>query len=94
MTTRYTLQTFLEQGMPGSVALPSGGGGIAVLEEASKLVEKALSQYFEHGGALRHPATLETSLGMSQNLATVEHFWAWRSNPTYSGFKAPDAILG
>ena len=37
---------------------------------------------------------LEFSPCMSPGLATVANFGAWRSNPTYSGFKAADTILG
>lgn len=94
MRTYYTIKMFLEQCMDRSLAFPPLLNEIEIFGEKTKIVRKTLSQYFNYGGAICHPVTVEITPQMFQNLATVVNYWARRSNPTYFSFKAPDILLG
>nr|BCK51570.1 endogenous bornavirus-like N 1 [Miniopterus fuliginosus] len=94
MTTYYIIRMFLEQCTDGTLALPAIINEIILFEEKSKTVKRAVGQFFEYCGAIRHPAMLELSPRMFPNLSTAANHWAKRHNPAYSGFKAPDVTPG
>uniref|UniRef100_A0A2K5NXA2 Endogenous Bornavirus like nucleoprotein 1 n=1 Tax=Cercocebus atys TaxID=9531 RepID=A0A2K5NXA2_CERAT len=94
MTTYYTVGMFLDQCMDGSIALPAVVSEIPVFEQKKALVKRALGDFFEFGGVLRHPVIGELSPRMFPNLATAANYWAKRRNPTFSGFEALDFIPG
>lgn len=94
MTTYYAVRMFLDQCMDGSIALPAIVSEIPVFEEKKTMVKKTLGKYFEFGGVLCHPIIRQLSPQMFPNLAATANCWPKRSNPTFSGFKAPDVIPG
>lgn len=89
MTTYTTTKLYLDQCMDGTLALPHVAVEIPLFLTMEKELKKAMGQWFEFLGAIRHPDAMKLAPKAFPSLASAALFWSWRENSTMTAYKAP-----